>query len=101
MQSALTQKKIDVTNNLVSDYENEDYNMRRALELLKLYDVQIAKTRQAIDLLNSSYSNSGRDFEEVLRMEQQLLKINMSRSSAMKDFWIAQANLEYLTAKND
>jgi outer membrane protein TolC len=99
-QSALSQKKLDLTNNLVSAYENEAYNSQRSLELLELYDVQIEKTNQAINLLYSAYSNSGKDFEEVLRMEQQLLKYNMSKSTATKDYYISVARLDYLTAKN-
>jgi outer membrane protein TolC len=98
-QSALSQKKLDLTNNLVSAYENELYNSQRALELLELYDVQIQKTNQAIDLLYSAYSNSGKEFEEVLRMEQQLLKYNMSKSTAIKDYYISVAKLDYLTSK--
>lgn len=98
-QSALSQKKLDVTNNLVSSYEDGFYNFNKSLELLELYDVQIQKTEQAIDLLYSAYSNSGKDFEEVLRMEQQLLKYNMSKSTAIKDLYISEARLDYLTAK--
>jgi outer membrane protein TolC len=100
-QSALAQKKLDLTNNLVSAYQNEVYNIQKALELLELYDVQIQKTNQAIDLLYSAYSNSGKEFEEVLRMEQQLLKYNMSKSTAFKDYNIAEAKLDYLTAKSN
>ncbi|MCG8309915.1 MAG: TolC family protein [Cytophagales bacterium] len=99
--SALNQKKSDVTNSLVSACENELYKIRKNLKLLELYDVQIQKTKQAIDLLYSAYSNSGNDFEEVLRMEQQLLKYNMSRATAVKDFSIAEARLDYLTAKSN
>lgn len=100
-QSALAQRKLDLTNNLVSAYQNEAYNIQKALELLELYDVQIQKTNQAIELLYSAYSNSGNEFEEVLRMEQQLLKYNMSKSTAFKDYYIAEAKLDYLTAKSN
>ncbi len=100
-QSALAQKKLDLTNNLVSAYQNEVYNIQKSLELLELYDEQIQKTNQVIDLLYSAYSNSGKEFEEVLRMEQQLLKYNMSKSTALKDYNIAEAKLDYLTAKSN
>lgn len=100
-QSALSQERLDVTNNLVSAYENEVYNIHKAIELLELYDVQIQKTKQAIDLLYSAYSNSGKDFEEVLRMEQQLLKYNISKSTLFRDLYISEARLDYLTAKSN
>ena len=100
-QSALVHKKQDLTNKLVSAFENEHYNLQKSRDLIALYEVQIQKTKQAIDLLYSAYSNSGKDFEEVLRMEQQLLKYNMSKSTAMKELYIAEARLEYLTAKQN
>ena len=93
-------KKLDVENRLVASYETEMYNMERAIDLLELYDVQILKTEQAIDLLYSAYSNSGKDFEEVLRMEQQLLKYNISQATATKDYFVAVAKLDYITAKS-
>lgn len=100
-KSALVYKKQELTNVLVSAFENEQYNLQKLRELLELYEVQIQKTKQVIDLLYSAYSNSGKDFEEVLRMEQQLLKYNMSKSTAIKELYIAEARLDYLTAKND
>ena len=100
-KSALVYKKQDITNKLVSAFENERYNLQKSRELLALYEVQIQKTKQVIDLLYSAYSNSGNDFEEVLRMEQQLLKYNMSKSTAIKELYIAVARLDYLTAKTD
>jgi outer membrane protein TolC len=101
MQSSLAHKKQELSNKLVSAFEKEQYNLQKSGELLALFDLQIQKTRQAIDLLYSAYSNSGRNFEEVLSMEQQLLKYNMSKSTAMKELYIAEARLDYLTAKTE
>jgi len=100
-KSALAHKKQNLTNELVSAFENERYNFQKSRELLALYEVQIQKTKQVIDLLYSAYSNSGNDFEEVLRMEQQLLKYNKSKSTAIKELYIAEARLDYLTAKHN
>lgn len=99
-QSALNQKKLDIENRLVSTFQNENYELAKSVQLIELYDQQIVKTKQAIDLLYSAYANSGKEFEEVLRMEQQLLKYKTSRASAIKDYHIAEAKLDYITAKN-
>lgn len=100
-QSSLSQKKLNIENNLVASFENVRYRLNSAIDLLELYEVQILKTKQVIELLYAAYSNSGIDFEEVLRMEQQLLKYNMSKATAMKNYHIEAARLDYLTAKSN
>lgn len=100
-QIALTSKKADIENNLVSSYEMTWYELEKARQLNDLYNEQITKTRQAIDLLYAAYSNSGNEFDEVLRMQQQLLKYEMAKATAIKDFYIALARMDYLTAKSN
>jgi outer membrane protein TolC len=101
MHSALAEKKLDLENQLVSSFESERYGMERARQMIDLYDQQILKTKQAINLLYSSYANSGKEFEEVLRMEQQLLKYKIAKASALKDYYISAAKLNYITAKSE
>jgi cobalt-zinc-cadmium efflux system outer membrane protein len=101
MQSALTEKKLDLENQLVSSFESERYGLERGRQLIDLYNQQILKTKQAINLLNSAYANSGKEFEEVLRMEQQLLKYKISKATALKDYFISAAKLNYITAKSE
>lgn len=98
-QSAITSYKEDFENNLVSTYEMTWYELDRADQLIDLYRIQIEKTEQAIDLLLTAYSNSGKDFEEVLRMQQELLKYQMAETIALKVYSTALAKLDYITAK--
>ncbi|SHK35836.1 Outer membrane protein TolC [Reichenbachiella agariperforans] len=100
-QTALAHRRMEMTNSLVSSYEMADYAVNQAAQLYQLYDQQIVKTRQAIDLLYTAYSNSGKEFEEVLRMQQQLLKYEMEKATAIKNYYLAQAQLDYLTAKSE
>ena len=51
-------------------------------------------------IIYAEYPTTRKEFEEVLRMEQQLLKYNMSKSTATKDYYISVARLDYLTAKS-
>ena len=98
-QQAIEYRKESIENKLVSNYENAIFQLNKATELIALYDLQIVKTKQLIQLLYSAYSNSAKDFEEVLRMQQQLLKYQMAKVTAEKNYQLALAELEYLTAK--
>lgn len=99
MQNAYGEMQEEVSNNLESAYETAWFELERSREMVALLDSQIVQTNQTIDLLMKSYSNSGKEFEEVLRMQQQLLKYKMMRATAIKEFYVAVARLDYLTAK--
>jgi outer membrane protein TolC len=101
LQAALANRKVEVENNLISNLENSLFELYRAEELNKLYDDQIKKTEQVIKILYTEYGNSGNDFEEILRMQQQLLKYEMAKSTITKEFYLAQARLEYITSKTE
>ncbi len=98
-QKAIEYKREAVKNKIVSDYEQASFQLTKADDLITLYDGQIEKTNQLIQLLYSSYSNSTDDFEEVLRMQQQLLKYEMAKVTAQKNHAIALAEIEHLTSK--
>ena len=93
-------QKEQLTNELISNYEIEQYKLKQSVTLIELYENQVVKTRQAIDLLYADYANSGKDFEEVLRLEQQIIRYNLSKSTALKEYFVAKARLDYLTAKS-
>jgi len=64
-----------------------------------LYDSQIQKTKQILDLLYTAYSTSGKEFVEVLRTQQQQLKYEIASVSAIKNYYLALAQLEFITSK--
>jgi outer membrane protein TolC len=74
IQDGYTLQKEDYVNSLTSNYEMTWFEIQQQQELLTLYDQQIQESNQALNLLFNAYGNSGREFEEVLRMQQQLLK---------------------------
>ena len=74
------------------------FEIEKQVSLLSLYEEQIQESRQSLNLLFSAYSNSGNNFEEVLRMQQQILQYEKLRVVALKEFHIAVAELNYLTA---
>ena len=75
------------------------FEIQQQQELIDLYDQQIQESIQALNLLFTAYSNSGNEFEEVLRMQQQLLKYEKMKATAETQYQIALAKLNYLTAK--
>ena len=99
IQSAVLENRKNRENMLVSMYASSWYDLIKAKQLIALYNAQITKSNQVLSLLLSSYRNSGKEFEEVLRTQQELLKYRVSETSAIKDYYTALAKLDYLTSK--
>jgi len=101
IQTALSYRKKDMENTLLSSYETAWYELEKSRQLNELYSQQIISTQQAINLLFIAYSNSGKEFEEVLRMQQQLLKYEIAKVGTVKNFHTALAKLDYITTKSE
>jgi outer membrane protein TolC len=100
MQEAYALQREDVSNRLTSSYEMIWFEIQKKLELVQLYEDQIQESEQSLSLLFSAYSNSGKDFEEVLRMQQQILKYQKMKVTALSEYNIAIAEIDYITAKS-
>jgi outer membrane protein TolC len=100
MQESYTFQKQEVTNTLISEYEMVWFTVQQQLQLISLYEQQIQTSQQSLNLLFTSYGNSGKEFEEVLRMQQQLLKYRKMRATALAHYHIALEKINYLTSKN-
>ncbi|HZK08343.1 MAG TPA: TolC family protein [Bacteroidales bacterium] len=101
MQESYALQKEEAANTLVSNYETTWFELQSQQHLIELYNQQIQVSEQALNLLFSAYSNSGEQFEEVLRMQQQLLKYEKMKATAEMQYQIAVAKLNYLTAYED
>lgn len=98
LQESYALQKEDYSNSLSSSYERAQFKLMQQRRLIALYDRQIEEARQALNLLTTAYSNSGKEFEEVLRMQQQLIKYQKQKAGAVTEYHIAKAELEYITA---
>jgi outer membrane protein TolC len=98
MQESFALQKEELANTLMSSYEMAWFEIQQQQELLELYNQQIQVSNQALNLLFTAYGNSGNKFEEVLRMQQQLLKYEKMKATAQMQYQIALAKLNYLTA---
>lgn len=99
LEKAVQAMRQQTANELASAYEVAYFEAHKAALDVGLMDQQIGITKQALDLLLDAYSNSGDDLEEVLRMQEQVLRFQLLRLSAMREHNTAIAELEYLTAK--
>jgi outer membrane protein TolC len=98
MQQNYRQQKKERRNALLTDFEMTRFELRRQEELISLYDQQIRESRHSLNLLFSAYGNSGKEFEEVLRMEQQLLNYQKMKATALSEFNITREKLHYMSS---
>ena len=100
MRESYQFKKEALDNQLTVQYENALFKIEQQLDLLELYNHQIERTEQSIKLILASYQNTGNDFEEVLRMQQQLLKYQKLSVDVLVKYHIAVEEIKYITSKN-
>jgi len=72
MQESYSLQREEAANRLISSYDMIWFEIQKQIELIQLYEEQIQESRQSLNLLFSAYSTSVNDFEEVLRMQQQI-----------------------------
>jgi len=100
MQESYTLQKENALNSLSSEFDRAMFEISQQLNLMELYRQQVTTTQQSLNLLFSSYGNSGKEFEEVLRMQQKLLQYEKLMAKAVAEYHTAVARLDYITAKN-
>ena len=104
-EQIINQQKIEyqietMKNNFIVDLENIQKESNDAQRNIKLYTNQIQMASQALDILTVNYSSAGKDFEEILRMQQQILGYSIAFEHARKDQYILKSKIEYLLAGN-
>jgi len=101
MLQATEYQQESVKNSLVSSFKIAKYDLEKAEKLIDLYKDQTGRTKQAIKLLLSTYSNSNTDFEEILRMNQDLLMYQTATATETKNQFTAQSKIDYLLSKEE
>ncbi len=96
MASSMEQQQEAQKNELQSAYEMTLYDLKKAEQLIALYQKQLVSSGQASKLLISGFSNSIIDFEEVLQMNQDILMLQTQKVEAIKNGFTAVAKLDYL-----
>lgn len=96
MQESSKNKRADKVNMLESVYEivNKDY--RDATRRIPLFRLQTDRAAKALRILLADYETNGKNFEEVLRVERQLLKYKLELEKARTDNETALAYIDLL-----
>lgn len=96
MAQSIELEKKQQANEFQSEFQLKQYELHQAQQLLELYQRQIESSERARTLLVSSFSANTGDFEEILRINQDILMFKLQGLEALKSGFTAQANIEYL-----
>ncbi len=99
MQESYSQRRVAVKNRLSAEFEAAIFDLERSRSMLALYEKQVESSNQVLNLLLSSYRNAAADFEEVLRVRQELLRYQLEIAGAEAAFFTAIARINYLSGK--
>jgi outer membrane protein TolC len=99
LKTSVFQQKEDRLNQLNTDLEKgwRDYLDAQRRVALNKYLIELAD--QSLDILLAEFTSAGKDFEEVLRMDRQLLNYELELEKARADQNTAVAYIDYLTGK--
>lgn len=92
-------RKDEADNQLMVGYEEAIKDFKDAERRFELYKQQSILAQQTLELITVSYTTAGTNFEEVLRMQQQLLDYRLRSLDAVVDQNIAVAMLERLMGR--
>ncbi len=101
MQQVYEHRMQETENKLRAEIEMAHFEREGAATRATLYQGQIAQSRQAIYLLSTSFANEGKNFGEILRMQQEVLRYQIETVSALRNYHIARAKMDYLIAKSE
>lgn len=96
---ALENKKADVLSKFLSIIENEITTHEAARLKLELYNKQIEITKAAIRILETDYSTKGNNFDELLRLEKELVDYDLKILKAIVQGHIARSGIERFIMK--
>lgn len=93
------EQRRNAENELMVGYEETIVDYQNAQRSIEFYQQQLNLSQQALNILTVQYTTSGSNFEEVLRMQQQLLSYKLSILDAVVDLNVAVAMIERLMGR--
>jgi outer membrane protein TolC len=97
-KDAAARQEEAMRNKFMTRLEEAYETYRDAQRRVQLYQEQVSRAQQALDILMTNYS-SGDDFEELLRMQQQRLDYELALAQARVDQNQSVARIRYLTGQ--
>jgi outer membrane protein, heavy metal efflux system len=101
LQRSYAAMRTATENDLHTTYERAMFDVERSRRMVRLYEEQVSLVDRSLELLLTTYTNAGEDFEELLRMRQQLLSYRTLHLTALREHLSAAAELDYITARSD
>lgn len=92
-------EQAEKVNQLSSLFEATYRDYADAERRVKLYQSQLKLAQRSLNILMTEYSNAGKSFEEVLRMQRKVLTYGLEIDKARSDKSAATAFIEYLTGR--
>lgn len=99
LQKSTENARLDKINMLVTTFEKTYRDYRDADRRITLYSGQSDKASKSLGILRTAFETNGKNFEEVLRMERQLLKYELEFEKALADKNASIAFINYLMGK--
>ncbi len=99
MQESTESSKLNKINALESTFEKANTDYKDADRRISLYRGQSDKASKSLSILRTAYETEGKNFEEVLRMERQLLTYKLELEKARTDKDAAIAFMNYLMGR--
>lgn len=99
MNQSMIAEKQEVTQQLMVNYQEALRDFNDARRRLLLYQQQTSLANQTLNILMVQYPTENIRFEEILRMQQQLLSYRLSHLDAVIDGHIAAAMIERLMGR--
>ena len=99
MQEATAYKKVNKVNVLETTFANVQKEFKDAERRIPFYRKQYERAEKTMNILETDYATSGRNFEEILRVERQLLNYRLELEKARADKRAAIAFVDYLMGK--
>ncbi len=99
LQQSTEEGKVNKTNLLETTFEKANRDYQDADRRIALFNGQRKRADKALNILQTAYETDGKNFEEVLRMERQLLKYKLELEKARSDKDAAMAFIDLLMGK--
>ncbi|WP_167604664.1 TolC family protein [Maribellus sediminis] len=98
-ESAKTFEMQNKDNMLEAIFEAAYTEYMDANRRIELYNMQLTLAQRSLNIMETEYATSGKNFEELLRMERKLLKYALELEKAKTDKQAAISNIKYLMGK--
>lgn len=93
---ALRKSRLAEINRLSADVKAAQFRLKESQIEMEVLNKLILTAEQSVALLRTAYGNDAQDFEEVLRMHQQIITHKKSLAMKVEQMHVAQEKIQYL-----